>query len=119
MSCINLRLTDSNMNRKPKDISSSNILHDLERTGKKCTHSIYENGTDNLNNIVSHEYSKKEWLPFSPSVIGYCIQSQYIPRPRGKGIHARIHKKIHKHISRHTQIFFHNVAIIILQRKIL
>ena len=97
------RLAYRNMYRKPKDISSSDILHDLQSIRKKCAYSIHKNGTDNLNHIVACEYSKKERLSFLPPIVCHCIKCQYIPRSRCKCIHNRINKKMSQYISRHNE----------------
>lgn len=85
---------------------------------KKLTHAVYEDGTGELNRIVSREYPEKERLPLPPPIIGHSIQCQYIPGSRCKCIHTRIHKKIRQHISKHIQIPFRNIDIIILQKKL-
>ena len=50
----NFRLAYSNMYRKPKDVSSSDILHDLQSIRKKCAYSVRKKGTDDLTLILSY-----------------------------------------------------------------
>ena len=54
--CTDLRPADRNVNRKPEDVRSSNILHDRQGRGKELAHAVHEDGTDELDRIVSREY---------------------------------------------------------------
>lgn len=76
--CTDLRPADRNVNRKPEDVRSANILHDRQGMGKELAHAVHEDGTDELDRIVSREYPEKERLPLPPSVISHGIQCQYV-----------------------------------------
>ena len=73
-----------------------------------------ENGTDDLDHIITRKYSEEERLSLLPSVVVHRIQRQYVSGPRCERVYKSIYKEACQHMSWHGKISFLSSVISIL-----